>query len=138
MYVSCICIIVSLFFHIKRIAIFIISFLTKSTYITPLSWLFLPKISKKVPQNPFEHHNMLVVFVHRSWKNNHESTVSWLAIFFLKLEKITLLSWLFCTKKSQALPKKTIKWWEYPQIDIKNNVFWYKKWPLMYGNLRFN
>ena len=41
-------------------------------------------------------------------KNDHESRVIWLPIFFKKFTKIILLSWLFCSKESQ-LCQKNIK-----------------------------
>ena len=103
-----------------------------------MSWLFFMIITNQVPQKPLEHHIMLVVFVLFSWKNDHESRVIWLAFFFKKRAKITVLRWLFKRKNISLLPKKN-KMIMRVVINRHRNSNWLrKKRPSMYRNLRFD
>ena len=67
---------------------------------------------------------MLVVFVHISRKNNHESSVILLAIFSKKWEKSNYYRDIIVQKNLKLCQNITKKSWEYPQIDTKKIFFW--------------
>ena len=81
---------------------------------------------------------MLVVFVLFPWKNNHENRVIWLAFFFKKRAKITLLRWLFMRQNISMLPKKNKMIMRVVMNRHRNSNWMRKKRPSMYRNLRFD
>ena len=70
---------------------------------------FSQKYQKMYRKNHWSTIICLLLFFTFHEKNDHESRLIWLPIFFKKCTKITLLSWLFCSKKSQLCQKKIKK-----------------------------